>query len=187
MTTVMVISNIRPEVNSSDPAIWERIALVPWTRRFIFEEEPQPASNALVRDPMLKEKLISELSGVLAWIVEGAKMSIERRGKMPHSTAVEEASFQYREYSDAVGAFVELYCEPSVGEDLSVVEVYGAFRAWAKDVSFGRQMNMAFPEFVRRLEVMGLQRERRRNGGPPKSTIRDYRLLPDAHDSATEG
>jgi putative DNA primase/helicase len=54
-------TNNKPVIRGTDDAIWDRIRLIPFTRRF-------EGANA---DSRLPEKLREELPGVLAWMVRG--------------------------------------------------------------------------------------------------------------------
>ena len=53
-------SNHKPEIQGTEQAIWRRVQLVPFDVDFRGKE-----------DPMLKEKLLAELPGILAWSVRG--------------------------------------------------------------------------------------------------------------------
>jgi len=91
-------TNNKPEIRGTDDAIWDRIRLVPFTRRF-------EGSNS---DTDLPRKLREELPGVLAWMVEGC-LSWQSEG-LGEPERVTNATAEYRYEMDTLAAFIEECC-----------------------------------------------------------------------------
>ena len=72
---IFTSGNNLPSVVDTTPAIWRRIKLIPFEVRFWKADDPDfpgMADNIKMADPTLKEKLIAEMPGILAWLVRGA-------------------------------------------------------------------------------------------------------------------
>jgi len=95
---IWLATNYKPIIHGTDIAIWRRIKLVPFTRQF-------DKSNA---DRRLLEKLEAELSGILAWAVEGC-LAWREHG-LGDASAVDSATTQYRQESDQFGRFLTDRC-----------------------------------------------------------------------------
>src|SRR5215218_11171243 len=88
--TAFLCTNHKPEIRGTDNAIWRRIRLIPFT------ETLPPAEQ----DKKLPEKLRSELSGILAWCVEGC---LEwRREDLQAPDEVRRATGEYRAEMDVL-------------------------------------------------------------------------------------
>jgi putative DNA primase/helicase len=90
--------NHKPDIKGGDDGIWRRVLLVPFDVQI-------PASE---RDERLVAKLWAERAGILRWLVEGVIMVLEE-GLCPPA-AVREATDDYREESDPLGAFLMTCC-----------------------------------------------------------------------------
>ncbi len=61
--TLWICTNHKPTIRGTDEAVWRRMRLIPWDVTIPVEE----------RDLDLASKLEAEASGILNWIVEGAR------------------------------------------------------------------------------------------------------------------
>jgi len=114
-------TNHKPEIRGTDPAIWRRIRLVPWAVTI------PPAEQ----DRKLAEKLRSELSGVLAWIVRGCS-EWQREGlKAPEE--VRQATRAYRAEMDVLAAFLADCCLRGEDEAAAAGELWGAWKRWCEE------------------------------------------------------
>ncbi|MBL3587804.1 hypothetical protein JMM61_21090, partial [Rhodovulum sulfidophilum] len=86
--------NHKPEIRGTDDGIWRRVLLVPFDVQ-IPEER---------RDPELANKLWEEAPGILNWLIAGLTDFLE--GGLRPPDRVLEATAEYREESDPVGAFL---------------------------------------------------------------------------------
>jgi putative DNA primase/helicase len=114
-------TNNKPIVQGTDDAIWDRIRLIPFTQRF--EGEYQ--------DPKLPEKLRDELSGILAWIVEGCLDWQEHGLGEPES--VTAATAQYRTEMDTLAAFLEDRCVERPNAVAPSTPLYKQYQMWCDD------------------------------------------------------
>jgi putative DNA primase/helicase len=113
-------TNHRPAIRGTDDAIWDRIRLVPFHRRF----EPHE------QDKHLKDKLLAEAPGILAWAVEGC-LDWQREG-LGEPAAVREATHQYRSSEDVVGNFIDDRCEMGSGLQVTKHALYTAYKTWCE-------------------------------------------------------
>ena len=92
-------SNNLPPIDADDDALWRRFKLVPFLAEFDGDK----------RDDGLKNTLLTELPGILAWAVRGCLDWQHDGGGMRglgHSEAVAQATAAHREENDEIGAFL---------------------------------------------------------------------------------
>jgi hypothetical protein len=114
-------TNNKPVIQGTDDAIWDRIRLIPFEQRF-------EGSKA---DPELPEKLREELTGILAWMVEGCLEWQEYGLGEPES--VKAATDQYRSDMDTLAAFIEDRCVIGEGLMAPASRLYKAYQVWCDD------------------------------------------------------
>jgi putative DNA primase/helicase len=95
---LLMVANYRPEFHDTDEGIWRRVVLVPF-------EVVIPTEQ---RDLQLFEKIEKELSGVLAWAVEGCRRWQKDGLIIPH--AVDMATADLRAENDPLQTFLEECC-----------------------------------------------------------------------------
>jgi putative DNA primase/helicase len=134
-------ANHRPVIRGTDNAIWTRVRLVPFLVS-IPEGE---------RDLGLKDKLVAELPGILAWAVQGCLLWHEYGLGMPEE--VQQATEAYRRESDTLGAFLEDCCEVDGADAVPAMDLYQAYKQWAAD-SGEFELNMT--NFGRKLTERGV-------------------------------
>ena len=99
--TLWVRCNDKPVVYGSDEGVWRRVRLIHFQHNF--ENDPN-------RDPNLTRYLAeNELTGILAWSVQGLNAWREEGLKAPDD--VKEAVAEYRNEMDVVRQFVDDHCE----------------------------------------------------------------------------
>lgn len=92
--TPWVRTNHRPIIKGTDNGIWRRLLIVPFRRTFTPSEQ----------DNRLEAKIMGEAEGVLAWMVEGAKLYLQ--SGLKRSPAMKTEVAQYRSDSDLLGEFL---------------------------------------------------------------------------------
>ena len=92
--TPWVRTNHRPIIKGTDNGIWRRMVIVPFRRTFAEHEQ----------DNNLEAKVMREADGVLAWMVEGAKLYLQ--SGLKYSSAMHAEVAQYRSDSDLLGEFL---------------------------------------------------------------------------------
>ncbi|KIL42905.1 DNA primase family protein [Jeotgalibacillus campisalis] len=118
---IVIAGNHKPIVKETKEAIWNRIRLIPFAIRIEDHE----------RDPHLKEKLISEASGILNWIIEGCADWLENGLQCP--TSVTSATENYREDMDVVKKFLDdcITFNPLAKEAFK--NIHATYNAWAQE------------------------------------------------------
>jgi putative DNA primase/helicase len=132
-------TNHRPAIREQSEAIWRRVRLMPFTVT-IPEAE---------RDIGLQGRLNAELSGVLTWIVQGARRYLAHGLEPPDG--VRDATAAYREEEDVLGAFIADRCLTGDGLTATSGDLYSAWKKWAEEqgekpgtsTAFGRLLTEA--------------------------------------------
>lgn len=141
---LVLITNHRPEVRDTSPAMWERIHLVPFERTFDHNE----------RDPELGSKLKAESAGILRWAVEGC-LEWQRRGqRIDPPQAIRSATEDYRTEADVVGRFIAERCEVAKGLSVATSKLYSAFTQWAES---GKEPTLPLRRFGEELSSRGFK------------------------------
>ena len=113
--------NRKPDIRGTDTAIWSRIKLIPFTVSFDGE----------ARDPHLKEKLLTELPGILEWAVAGLRGYHQQKG-LGSCSEVEHWTEAYREEQDVIGHFIRDVCVLGESHEIGNTELYQAYVAWCE-------------------------------------------------------
>lgn len=125
--------NAKPRVPGDDKGIWRRIKLIPFPVSIPKEE----------RDLGLKSRLIAaELRGVLAWLVEGARLYLQEGLVEP--PAIAEAIEAYQRSANPFGEWMIECCEVKDGEETSAKELKDHFDAWAASQGYEPMTATAF-------------------------------------------
>lgn len=142
---IVLQGNHKPRIDDNSDGIWRRVLLVPF--------EVQIARDQVDRD--LPRKLRVEKEGVFAWLVQGA-LEYLNYGLNPPDVVV-DATAEYREESDPIGAFIRLACEVTGNEHDSIEpgELFIGYTNYAnreglaefKKVTFSRR----FPDYARKM------------------------------------
>lgn len=143
---LILVTNHRPIIRDTTHAMWRRLRLVPFTVTIPPEKQ----------DPLLPEKLLAELPGVLRWAIEGCLQWQMLRLAPP--TEVVVATNKYQKEQDTIGSFVEDCCVVGDEEWERKAELYKAYREWAEKVQGEKPMSNR--SFVDRLLERGFREER---------------------------
>lgn len=119
-----VALNHKPTIRDTDEGIWRRIRLVP------FEVTIPPEE----RDPTLRERLRSELPGILAWAVRGAFEWYHSGLSDPE--VVVEATGEYRADQDMLGQWFDECITVSDSSSDSSKALYKSYKSWCDDNGF---------------------------------------------------
>ena len=141
------MTNHKPQADSSDYAIWQRLLLVPF--RLSFVDNPSEVFER-PRDPGLLEKSKQEASGILAWHVRGFQAYQERGLDAPAS--VLSATDDYRDEVDDVARFLSECCVTGEDSHKLLTPLYKAYEEWCGSEGFrSRGRN----KFAAKLEELG--------------------------------
>lgn len=139
---IVLTSNARPIVDADDDALWERLICVEYTQRFTDNIQTE---NDHAPDKFLKEKLKKEYSGILTWLVKGFLEWQEKGLAIPDVVKYNTAA--YRDQQDSLGRFIKDECLKETGVEVSVKQLYAAYRAWDDG-----QKKLTQQEFRRKME-----------------------------------
>jgi len=114
-------TNHKPEIPDGSEAIWDRLRLIPFDKRF-------EGKNA---DTDLPEKLREELPGILAWEVMGC-VEWYQQG-LGSAAAVDRATAAYRSETDVIERFINEVCTLGEGLKVEKQEMFEAYERWCID------------------------------------------------------
>ena len=95
--------------------MWRRVKLIPFTRTF-------PV------DATLLPELLSELPGILNWMLEGCRQW--RREGLCEPACVAAATAEYRDASDVLTEFLAEKCVIAPGFSVGGRELFSEYQAW---------------------------------------------------------
>jgi putative DNA primase/helicase len=113
-----IAGNEKPEINSNDQAMWNRIHRIPFDVTIPKAEQ----------DPNLADKLRGELAGILAWAVRGAADYYREGLNMPPE--VRDATKAYRTEQDTVARFIAEDCETGESFECAAQSLHDDYRKW---------------------------------------------------------
>jgi putative DNA primase/helicase len=113
-------TNHRPEIKGNDEAIWRRIRLIPFTYTV-------PAER---RNHGLRDQLLAELPGILAWAVRGG--TAWYTDGLGHPPAVTSATSEYRADMDTVGLFIDECCDLDTACSTPSADLRLAYTTWCQ-------------------------------------------------------
>jgi putative DNA primase/helicase len=152
---LLLITNFKPKAPANDYALWQRIRLIPFELSFVAEPKEPHERKA---DLNLLEKLKSEASGILAWIVRGC-LKYQHDG-LTTPDAVKAAGRDYQAEEDTIGQFLAERCILKNAEQVKAGELYSAYDEWCRDCNLKPMANTSFgKEMTRR----GFDRYQKRN------------------------
>lgn len=113
-------TNHKPVIRGTDPAIWNRIKLIPFS--VVIPESKQ--------DKHFGDKLKEELPGILAWAVQGCLAW--QRDTLSVPSEVKTATTSYRLDMDILGSFLEDCCVVSPNVQTTVKALWNAYLEWCE-------------------------------------------------------
>jgi putative DNA primase/helicase len=122
-------TNHRPLVRGTDHGIWRRLRLVPFEVIFWDPDKGEQGPEELCQDKQLKDKLVAEREGILAWAVRGC-LDWQRHGlSVPKSVC--DATVQYRDGQDVLGQFLGECCQLNGDCRAKASDLYDRFKHWS--------------------------------------------------------
>jgi len=117
---IWLVTNHKPIITDTTYGFWRRVYLIPFTAFF----------DETRRDTKMKQKLLAEAEGILAWLVKGC-LEWQRMGLNPPAI-VREATEAYRTESDMVGCWLEERCIADPEAKTPFAELYADYVEWCK-------------------------------------------------------
>ncbi|MDI3356277.1 phage/plasmid primase, P4 family [Pseudomonas sp. UYIF39] len=130
---LFIAGNYRPRISGTDHAIWRRVRLLPFQRKFSDEE----------KDTALPEKLAAELPHILAWAMEGC-LDWQREGLSSLPKVMNDASKQYAAEQDILGEFLAESTTEGPVHECTSQELFDAYREWMSDCNLRPSSRQAF-------------------------------------------
>ena len=96
----LVLGNHRPQIRVVDPALMQRMKLVPFSVSFAGREDPE-----------LKQKLHAEYGQILSWLISGHEQWISNNRKLPFCEAVEASTKDYVEAQSTTAKWLDERCQ----------------------------------------------------------------------------
>lgn len=113
--------NHKPIIRGTDHGMWRRICLLPFLASFKGQAD----------DKMLRDLLVTELPGVLAWAVRGLIKWADGGLQIPEK--LQEATRVYRIEMDVVAQFLDECCEMDEKGSATTKDLYNRYSYWSKD------------------------------------------------------
>ncbi|MDT0309271.1 phage/plasmid primase, P4 family [Streptomyces sp. DSM 44917] len=146
----LILSNELPNFGDASGVIARRFVVLATIASWLGRE-----------DTALTGKLTAELPGILNWALEGLAR-LETSGRLSEPPASAEAVTTMQETASPMSAFVRECCETGPGREVTVEELWAAWRSWTEDNGirrgsrqmFGRNLQAVVPP-VRRTRPRG--------------------------------
>lgn len=144
--TLFLLTNHKPQIPPSESAVWDRLHLIPFTRRFV--DEPK-GPNERKRNAFLLDELKKEAPGILAWLVRGF-LEWLRIGLQPPAI-VREATAQYQKDEDILGLFLQerTYTDPAA--KARAQDFFKAYEKWSLENGYKSLSGKIFGERMSRI------------------------------------
>jgi putative DNA primase/helicase len=139
-------TNHKPEIRGTDPAIWDRIRLIPFDYRIPEEARiPRREMQAIFQE---------EMPGILRWAVEGAMAWYENGLNTPDE--IKQATSGYRSEMDTLIQFIAECCQTGPGLKAQCKILYEKYTEWAEATG---EYAVKKRDFEKRLKERGLVTE----------------------------
>ena len=155
---LVMMTNHLPAVSGDDPAVWRRIAVVPFDVVIPVEE----------RDAALPERLKKSSAAVMAWVYQGW-LDYQEQGLNPPE-AVRARTLQYQQESDVLARFL---AERTMATGHGHVKARDLFNAWTEWCRENKESAEAIGSEVKFAESMAARGFEKKNS----NTGRIYRGL----------
>lgn len=140
-TRFLVISNELPRFGDASGAIANRFVVLTLRESWLGRESST-----------LTDELITELPGILGWVLAGLER-LNARGRFTEPTSSTDAVAALADLVSPTSAFVRDRCELDAAFEVRCDHLYGAWKAWAEDnghrvgssSSFGRDLRAVLP------------------------------------------
>jgi putative DNA primase/helicase len=148
-------ANHHPPLHDNSEGMWRRVKVIPFRAHF----QEGHADPTLCADPNLREKLLTELPGILAWAVRGSLEWQEHGLGTPEPVA--SATADYREAMDVIGRFLSSSCVLDPTKKVKAGQLYAAYQKWCNGAG---ESQMTETQFGRDLTDRGYHVSRAKDG-----------------------
>lgn len=123
---ILWASNNPPLIKDTTDAIWRRLRLIPFHRKFTDEQ----------KDVNLFQKLQDELPGILNWAIQGLDR-LRQNGHFTQSAAAQAAADDLRLKTNPVAQWLQECTQPAPVLATKASEAFGSYKLWCE--ANGRQ------------------------------------------------
>ena len=117
---LVLVTNLKPRIIATTEAMWDKVILVSFNRYF----EPHE------RDPKLLDKLKTEASGILNWLIEGCLKWQQMGLAVPE--VIKRETRNYRDEQNVLGHWVEECCDVRHEGRTLKSHAYSNYADWAE-------------------------------------------------------
>jgi putative DNA primase/helicase len=139
---IWLATNHKPSISDTTPAIWRRIALIPFKAFF-------PPNR---QDKSLSERLWEEREGILTWLVNGC-LGWQFQG-LGECKTVSEATEEYLAETDVLGAWLKEKCVQDHKAVTLFKDLYDSYCEWCKE---NERSPVDKKAFANRLDEKGIE------------------------------
>jgi putative DNA primase/helicase len=162
----LILSNELPRFGDASGAIANRFVVLVMHESYLGRENTS-----------LTEELTAELTGILSWALDGLDR-LTRQGKFTEPKSSTDSILALQDLVSPTAAFVRDRCEVGIGCEISVTDLFDAWKVWAEDnghkpgtvQTFGRDIRAVVPALRQVRPREGEDRERHYVGLQLKST-----------------
>ncbi len=152
MFKLSIICNFLIKISHDDPALWQRLRVLPYESRFLPVNSPeiplmfqdQLKVKIFPQDPDMDNKLDS-MKVAFMWVIWQHYKRITIEGLMCQPEKVNMATINYRKSNDTILKFIEEFIvkDPNAKVPLEFNSVYGLYQTWIKTTSNSKKQHMS--------------------------------------------
>lgn len=150
--TIVLYTNYLPKVSANDDGTWRRLIVIPFNAKITGKSDIKNYAEYLYEHAG---------SAILSWIIEGARLAIEKKFKIPEPKVVIDAIDAYREDNDWLGNFISEYCDVDVSFEEKSGELYQCYRSVCMQTG---EYIRSTTDFYNSLEKAGYHKRRKTEG-----------------------
>lgn len=131
-------TNWIPKVQGNDPAFFKRLRIIPFLAKFVLpggkvQIAPEQHIYEAVPPEKLREMLLAEAPGILAWIVRCAHRFLATMDLTPPDKVL-AAGEDYQQGQDMIGQWIDQCCDVSDKQrEEQTKDLYASFCKWLQD------------------------------------------------------
>ena len=136
--TIFLSTNHLPYIKDQGNSVWRRLVVIPFLVTISKTEQ----------DPYMKQKLMEEREGILAWMVEGCRL-YQKEG-LAFCDAVEKHTDTYKTRMDRFGLILADTVRLSEDGKVKSSRLYEVYREWSIEMGVHSLSQVKFAEEMKR-------------------------------------
>lgn len=125
---LILSTNHRPAIRGTDNGIWRRVILIPCNQKYWDPDKGESGPEEFRQNKSLGDEFKKEASGILNWIIAGAKNWYENGLHVPEIARI--AAAEYRKSEDILQQFFEERCYFADDAQVTCSDLYRAVEDW---------------------------------------------------------